>query len=480
MNSEGLTYENLVVAAEAAPGTSPSFELVVVPLLWQWKSPLGEFRADILGNALRRVDAQESSAVFLQLVADALSLARTGEQYAMALDGLHTAVAGVQFEQLVAAPMVVRRLAAALGQAAAAANDHGRICEAVLALLDRLTPMMRADCGSKNKSKSKGKGLRAWQGEVLCSGMDSGVRLTPLHVECLKQCLLSRRRDLYERAAAAVVVPRFDSLGTMVAQRARALMEYNLYAGMVCVGTGDVARAARLWTAVFALPSKHASAIHVAAYKRLTLAELELSGRRVRLPACFAPTHARTVESHAAGYVALGDAFAARTLAPAVAKLTDMRAVLDTDGNRGLAARVMQAAPAHFVRRVGRAYARVSVGRLVELTGFSAHPMAAGGDPCARLAQYISEMADPTVALVAADPAAPPRDMVVHFTDPAATAAAALAPAERTRREELWATRMADKVRETDELRARLDGIDRHLALTREHVLSLRNQPTAA
>ncbi|KAJ2757597.1 COP9 signalosome complex subunit 3, partial [Coemansia nantahalensis] len=323
---------------------------------------------------------------------------------------------------------------------------------------------------------------------VLGSGVDRGVRLTPLHVECLKQCLLGRRREQYERvaAAAAAVVgeARFDSLGTMVAApRGRAVMEYSLYAGMVCVGAGDVARAARLWTAVFALPSKHASAIQIAAYKRLVLAELELGGRRAQLPGCFAAAHARTVESQAAAYGALADAFAARSMAGAVERLAAMRATLVADGNAGLGARVMQAAPAHFVRRVGRAYARVTVGRLVDLTGFRAHPLAAGGgDPHERLAQYVREMGDPAVALLDAGPAATaaPRDLVVCFADPAATAAAALPPAERARREELWAGRLAAKAREADGLRARLDGIDRHLALTKEHVTSMRDQPATS
>ncbi|KAJ1726329.1 hypothetical protein LPJ61_005260, partial [Coemansia biformis] len=457
---------------------SPTFASLLVPLLRQWKTPLHEFQADVLGSALQRVNVRESTAAHVQILADALSLAQTNEQCEMAMEALGRAGDKMELAQLVAVPEVVRRLALGLARVATVTGDCGRVCEALLDIVERLVAVMAETRAQPARRDSRGKGGR-WPGEVLASGMDQGVRLTPLHIECLKMCLLSKRRDLYTRAAASVVTAQFDSVGSMVAHRARSVMTYYLYAGMVCVGVGDTQRAMRMWQAVFALPSKHASAIQIAAYKRLTLVELEVSGKRARLAPFFAASHARTIESHAIGYVALAEAFAARTMAGVVAKMREMREALVSDGNLGLADRVLHMAPAHFVRRVGRAYARLSVGRLVELTGFTAHPLAARGDACAVLAQYIREMNDPAVALVDAAQGAAPRDAIVQFADPAATAAAALSPADRTRREELWAALLAEKAQEAEALRCRLVAIDRHLALTKENITSSRDQPTA-
>ncbi|KAJ2774285.1 hypothetical protein IWQ57_000896, partial [Coemansia nantahalensis] len=182
MASETLSYDILVAAAAACPGPAATlpFRTTVLPLLRRWRAPAGEPGASGLGTALAQVDVGRSSAVFVQLAADALNLAQTDEQYARALEALRAAAAGVELEQLAAAPEVVRRLAEAAGRAATASGDHARMCELLLALVERLAGLMRAEAAGGGARKAAGKA--AWAGEVLGSGVDRGVRLTPLHV----------------------------------------------------------------------------------------------------------------------------------------------------------------------------------------------------------------------------------------------------------------------------------------------------------
>ncbi|KAJ1670124.1 hypothetical protein GGF38_001744, partial [Coemansia sp. RSA 25] len=305
---------------------------------------------------------------------------------------------------------------------------------------------------------------------------------------CVRQCVLARRAVLHRRVAARVLGVRLDALGACfgAAQRGRALMEYSLYGGMVYAALGTDDDALRAWQRVFAVPARHVSAIAVAAFKRRALLHVAARGSRARLPAFYAAVHARALEAQAAAYVALADACCpagVASLAPALARIGDMRGALVADENAGLADRLVHALPAHFVRRCGDVYASLRVDRLADLIGFSAHPLAAAGAStpggvAGVLARYIRAMDDPTVVLDAGDAVVrfvPARATVSALPNAALAGVGANADAERQ-----WAEAVGAKVAEATALRLRLEELDRHLALTKEYAIGSRDNNSKA
>ncbi|KAJ2354036.1 hypothetical protein GGF43_003348, partial [Coemansia sp. RSA 2618] len=386
----------------------------------------------------------------------------------------------VELAQLEACPELMERLALALDRAGLVAKDHARVGEALVELVARVNRQM-AETQEHVSSKSKGKGVA--RTEQLAANAQRGVRLTPLHIECLKQSLLAQRRDLHERVMRDVVLVRLDAIGHLLTKpKARSFMEYHLYAGMVCVGVDEFELATRMWQLVFALPAKHASAIQVAAYKRLLLLSLATSGQKARLPTFFANSHARVLESNAMAYVALADQFSSKLMSQAVIKIQDMQGQLERDGNWALAMRLVNMMPRHFIKRVGSAYASLGIQQLMDITGFSAHPLASrASDPYAALVLYIREMNDDSVVVVQS-PGAAARTAVVNFSDARATMSMVSghdSTAAQIQNEQQWAELIESKVRQIDELQQYLTKLDHHLALTKEYISSSRDQSTS-
>ncbi|KAJ2327655.1 hypothetical protein GGI00_004404 [Coemansia sp. RSA 2681] len=456
----GSAYNSLVSAAER--GAAGKAQGPLISLLQNWRAPLEEFSADELTRALGRVDPAQSTLAFAQIAVDCAALARTSEQFGLAAQALRRVAAEGRLEALLQAfPAMLQRLA----DAAARAGDAALACELLADMAEALIAHMAAD----QKIKDDGLGRRG------------GVRLTAVHVECVRQCVLARRAALHRRVAARVLGVRLDALGACfgAAVRGRALVEYSLYGGMVYAALGADDDALRAWQRVFAVPARHVSAIAVAAFKRRALLHVAARGSRARLPAFYAAVHARALEAQAAAYVALADACCpagVASLAPALARIGDMRGALAADENAGLADRLVHALPAHFVRRCGDVYASLRVDRLADLIGFSAHPLAAAGAStpggvAGALARYIRAMDDPTVVLDAGD-------AVVRFVPARATVSAlpnaalavVVAGAERQ-----WAEAVAAKVAEATALRLRLEELDRHLALTKEYAIGSRD-----
>ncbi|KAJ2506869.1 hypothetical protein IWW47_001375, partial [Coemansia sp. RSA 2052] len=335
----GSAYNSLVSAAER--GAAGKAQGTLISLLQNWRVPLEEFSADELTRALGRVDPAQSTLAFAQIAVDCAVLARTSEQFGLAAAALRRVAAEGRLEALLQAfPAMLQRLA----DAAARAGDPALACELLADVAEALIAHMAGD-------QSKG------EGEARL-GRRGGVRLTPVHVECVRQCVLARRAVLHRRVAARVLGVRLDALGACfgAAQRGRALMEYSLYGGMVYAALGTDDDALRAWQRVFAVPARHVSAIAVAAFKRRALLHVAARGSRARLPAFYAAVHARALEAQAAAYVALADACCpagVASLAPALARIGDMRGALVADENAGLADRLVHALPAHFVRRCG-------------------------------------------------------------------------------------------------------------------------------
>ncbi|KAJ1840775.1 hypothetical protein LPJ70_004499 [Coemansia sp. RSA 2708] len=471
-----LTYENLVSTAQAAPAGTQAFQSTLVPLLKNWRTPLGAFHAQVLGNALDAVDLQTAALVFMQITADALNLATTAEHVDMAFIAVTRISREVDLAQLAGCPEVMLRLAQALERVGRETQGHVRVCEALVEMVGRINTQMAATRSQPTKAKGKS----ASRAESLAANSNQGVRLTPLHTECLKQCVLARRRELHQRVMRDVVQVRLDAFGDLTAQsRARAFMEYHLYAGMVCVGLDDLELAQQMWHLVFALPARHASMIQVIAYKRLLIVGLAANGQKARLPSFFAGSHARVLDSNMMGYIALADTFANKSMAAAVAKIQDLQAVLEKDENWGLVGRTMHLLPRHFIRRVGSTYSSVRIAQLMAITGFSAHPLARRDDTYGALVQYIQDMRDPSVT-VEQEAGVAAKDAVVRFLDAQATMAAPAEGAAQIQNEQQWAALLERKVKQVDELHEHLSKLDRHLALTKEYVSNSRDQTEAA
>ncbi|KAI7822741.1 hypothetical protein BX661DRAFT_187073 [Kickxella alabastrina] len=477
-------YNGLILAAAEGAGN-------LVQLVRGWQTPLREFQADVLSSALGQASLQASSLVFVQIVIDAANLATTAEHYKLVEAAMVRIGSGeVQFADVVRVPEMLQRLTGALERLAGALGDYAQVGRLLADIVEALNSQMAAD----GISEQPGKALRRQR-----LGGGSGIRLTPLHVECVRQCVLARRRALSERVAQTVVSVPFAALGNFVSgDRARAMMEFRLYGGMVCASLGSDAawvEAQRQWSLVFALPGRHTSAIQAAAFKRLTLAHIMLDGSRARLPKFLASQHARAIELSAKYYALLADAcVGAKTLAPAMARLSEMRRVLTVDQNAALAEAVIMRLPAHVIRRVGTIYSSIRLGQLADTIDFSVHPLAdsSGGKDrlAASLARFIRTMGDPCVVVDdesdGGGGAAPPvsasttvRFVPARATLPALPNMAAPSAAERIVTEQQWAEAIQAKIAETEQLRERLNRLDRHLALTDEYAANSREQPVA-
>ncbi|KAJ1858710.1 hypothetical protein GGH12_000269 [Coemansia sp. RSA 1822] len=466
------TYENLVSTANAALVGTPAFHSSLVPLLKSWRTPLGEFNTEVLGNALSMVDLEKTGVAYVQITVDALNLALTAEQMDTAFAAVLRISREAELGQLEAYPEGMWRLAQALESVGRSAVGHVRVCEVLVELVGRMNLQMIATRDYTEKPRGK----NTVRPEQLAANASHGVRLTHLHIECLRQCLLAQRRDLYVRVMQNVIQVQLDAFGhLLVLPRARAFMEYHLYAGMVCVGIDELDWASRMWMLVFALPAKHTSAIQVAAYKRLMLLKLATEGKKLQLPTFFANLHTRVLDNNALSYAALADMFASKSMGAAAIKIHDMQGQLERDENWALAALVVRMMPRHFIKRVGNAYASISVAQLASITEFGVHPLASrASDPHAALVLYIQEMNDDSVVVVQG-PGVLARDAVVNFSDIRAT----MGPigdgtAAHIQTEQQWAELIENKVQQVDELHQYLTKLDRHLALSKEYISAHR------
>ncbi|KAJ2102221.1 COP9 signalosome complex subunit 3 [Coemansia sp. RSA 922] len=466
-------YNSLVSVAERAPLSLARTQTVLVPILQGWRTPLDEFNADELNRALGRVDPAQCTLAYAQIAIDCVVLCRTVEQAGLAAQAVRRLAAEGRLEQFQEYPAMLQRLSDAVGRI----GDHALACELLADVAESSIAQMAADPISTGLDP------------VQRLGRSSGVRLTPVHIECARQCILARRTALHQRVASQVLGVPLDALGSLVGggHRGRAFLEYSFYSGMVFAALGAADEALRAWQRVFALPARHVSAIAVAAYKRRTLLHVARHGTKPRMPAFFAAIHARAIEGHAAPYVALAEVCCPpgiASLAPALAKIADMRSVLAADENAGLAQHLVHELPAHYIRRCGQVYSSLHVDRLAELIGFSAHPLVAvrsrgggiGTEPAgvaAALARYIRAMNDPSVVLDDSP------SMVVRFMPVRATVSAlpnsALLGGEHGA-ERQWAEAVQQKVAEASALRVRLEELDRHLALTKEYVVGSRDK----
>ncbi|KAJ2279242.1 hypothetical protein GGH14_002834 [Coemansia sp. RSA 370] len=464
------TYENLVSTTNAAPVGTPAFNSSLVPLLKNWRAPLSEFNAEILGNALSMVDLEKTGVAYVQITVDALNLALTAEQMDTAFVAVLRISREAELGQLEAYPDGMWRLAQALESVGRTALGHVRVCEALVELVGRMNLQMIA-----TRDHTKPRGKQTVRPDQLAANASRGVRLTHLHIECLKQCLLAQRRDLYVRVMQNVIQVRLDAFGHLLVQpRARAFMEYHLYAGMVCVGLDELEWASRMWLLVFALPAKHTSAIQVAAYKRLMLLKLVMDGKKLQLPTFFANLHTRVLDNNALSYTALADMFASKSMGAASIKLHDMQGQFERDDNWALAALVVRTMPRHFIKRVGSAYASISVAQLASITEFGVHPLASrASDPHAALVLYIQEMNDASVVVVQG-PGVLARDAVVNFSDTRATMGPVTDGTAHIETEQQWAELIENKVQQVDELHQYLTKLDRHLALSKEYISAHR------
>ncbi|KAJ2669437.1 hypothetical protein GGI25_006151 [Coemansia spiralis] len=372
--------------------------------LRDWHCPLSQFNADMLGTILGTLDIHSCTLVVAQILVDMLNLADRPEEFAFT------------FEHL----------------AAETAGEYALVCGHLIAIVSeinrrmaetRQTPMTLEDI-EQHKEK-------------LGSNGNAGVRLTPLHIECLRQCLLVNQIEMHQRVADQVLQIKFDAIG-------------NLH-------------------------------IQQITYKRFVLLYFLAHGTKGGLPAFFASWHARVVESNASSYTALVDSCVTRRIDLAVKLFRDMRAELISDNNLGLATRLINSLPMHCI------WDQADIYSCVRLDARWLGVLLADA-----LGRYIQEMDDSNVVLEECGGTAP-FFMVVRFVDSKATVqflhgnnndmgVLTVSPdgsngigAMLLLLEHEWSSAIAAKASETNMLRQQLLELDRHLALTLEYVAHTRD-----
>ncbi|KAJ2821504.1 hypothetical protein GGI24_004196, partial [Coemansia furcata] len=198
-------YNNLVSVAERGPLNLAKTQTMLVPLLQGWRAPLTEFNGEELTRALSRVDPATCTLAYAQIVVDSVLLCRTAEQAEVAAQAVRRLAAEGRLEQLQEYAPMLQRLADALGQL----GDHELACGLLADVAESLIAQMAAD-----QISTDGDGVQRL-------GRNGGVRLTPVHVECVRKCVLARRAVLHQRVAARVLGVPLDALGTLVGQGQR-------------------------------------------------------------------------------------------------------------------------------------------------------------------------------------------------------------------------------------------------------------------
>ncbi|KAJ1663129.1 COP9 signalosome complex subunit 3 [Coemansia sp. RSA 1813] len=433
-------------------------------LLRDWQCPFADFNADEFIRMLSSLDPSRSTLVYSQILVDALNLAATSDEFATLAEPLSELTRQIQFEQIALFPEILRRLAHVIRRMAQLSENSAYACSILVDIVETLNKQMaltRLPPISINDIKQ--------HKQRLGSGSNHGVRLTPLHIECLRQCLLANRRTLHERVAQVVLATRLDAIGKLAGQRLRPFLEYHHYAGMVYTGLQQMEQALHMWRMVFAVPTCYISTIQIHTFKRFTLAHVLVHGTRGSLPAMFVPAHVRPIESQAAAYVALADACATKQIALAVKAYEDMHSVLVKDSNLGLAMRLINELPAHCVRHCSGVYVRLPLNRLAQVINFSEHPLGRNKDQGSvedALGRYIQNMNDPCVVLEENGGV-----MAVRYVDARATVSPIPGAAEPpgVPLEVQWSQSIAAKAQEANALQQYLQEIDQHLALTRDY-----------
>ncbi|KAJ1643760.1 COP9 signalosome complex subunit 3 [Coemansia asiatica] len=478
-------YSDLVAAANEGSNYK------VAQLLRGWKPPISEFRSDLLTKVLAQINPQKSAAAYVQVVIDIINLATTADQLLLVSDALATMASGAtDLSQVDRVPDLMVRLSSAFGLMAQDTGDYAGTCGLMVDMVDVLNAQYAAQA---TDGPAEIRGVRG-RFETQRLGGFRGTRLTALHVECLRQCIVARRRTLHERVAQTVLGVEFASFGRQGgALCAKQFMAYRYYAGMVYAALGDrlsLEQAQRQWMLVFSMPGKFASAIQLAAYRRMLLLTVILDGTRFRLPSFYPPTHSRALETNAGTYSGIAEAcVGAKSMATALARVKEAQRMLDRDGNLGLANMLVSSLPMHFVRRLGRVYSTMRLGQLTEAIGFGAHPLAnssEGPDALARLLAQIIQANDENsqmVSLATNDEPIVGAHTVVRFSPAYATLSSlpnvpVAAGSERVAVEQQLAGILQTQVAETRALHEKLVQLDRHLALSSEYAANSREQTT--
>ncbi|KAJ2551357.1 hypothetical protein EV175_003722 [Coemansia sp. RSA 1933] len=448
--------------------TNASSSTELIRLLRDWVCPLTDYDAGVFMPILNNLNPSSNTLAYSQVLVDALNLAATADEFASLTEPLSRLASQIQFVQIEQCPELLRRLVDVIQRMSQISQNSAYACDVLVDIVGTLNEQMALT----RQAPISVDDIREHK-QRLGSGGNHGVRLTPLHVECLRQCLLAKRRALHERVAQVVLATRLDAIGKLDFQRLRPFLEYHHYAGMVYLGLQQAEQALHMWRMVFAVPTRNISTIQIETFKRFTLTHLLVHGTRGSLPQMFVAAHVRPIEGHAGAYVALAEACASRQIGVAVKELKEMRSKFASDGNLGLATRLVNALPAHCVRRCAGVYVRLPLERLVEVIDFSEHPLASSGQGSAEdvLGRYIQEMGDPSVVLEDNN-----GTMAVRFVDVKATVSPipGVADTPGVPLETQWSQAIAAKVSEANALQKHLQEVDQHLALTMEYVARSR------
>ncbi|KAK7205859.1 hypothetical protein BZA70DRAFT_289044 [Myxozyma melibiosi] len=229
--------------------------------------------------------------------------------------------------------------------------------------------------------------------------------LSPAHSAFVIQSL---RAKTYDPADALLAHPltNFDSKHGV---NYRDHLAYHYYGGQLLIHTRQYARAHEMLSVVYCTPTMNfvASALQVAAYKKIVLLELVVYGKRGVKPKAVSEYVANICRTLAQPYNFLGQAFETGDAEIASMVWGQVKSYFKNDGNEALAMEAASAVRKHKIRKLRKTFITVPLSYVVELD----HDITGAGPDTRSLILEMIENGELSASLSADDPE------ILRFTD---------------------------------------------------------------
>ncbi|KAL2918758.1 hypothetical protein HK105_201592 [Polyrhizophydium stewartii] len=266
--------------------------------------------------------------------------------------------------QLVVAPQELP----AVGEAIILCADAARCRRAAVRPLQLICLRLNATPVSGNTVGMSAVDLDEYAFNVIAGNVSqSGVHLTPLHVQFLKVCLLAKN---YKIARTVLDVPITDFASPVAPIAAvQDFLLYHYYGGLVHIGNKRFQAAQQFFEICLNAPSTVPSAIQIESYKRLVLVSLLLKGEMTALPKSVAPIVLRSCRSQAAAYLEFASAFASLSHTRAAAKAQQFAERFHADKTLGLVQQCLADIVRRKIQQLTSTYLTLSLGDIARSVG---------------------------------------------------------------------------------------------------------------
>ncbi|KAI8923463.1 hypothetical protein BC831DRAFT_470998 [Entophlyctis helioformis] len=204
------------------------------------------------------------------------------------------------------------------------------------------------------------------------------VHLTPLHVLCLKHCILAKN---YRAARPLVDTPVTDISSPVAPIRVQDFLLYHYYGGLVYVGTKSFRNAQQFFEICLHAPSNVPSAIQIEAYKRFVLVSLLLNGEAPPMAKSIPQAVSRGCRSSASAYTDLASAYASLDPSRTSSKVSQRTNMFAADKTLGLVQQCLADLVRRKIQKLTNTYLTLSlsgIAKTVDLVGVHAASDAEG------------------------------------------------------------------------------------------------------